>query len=48
MGREPDEAGYNAWVGQLNSGVSREEVFNGFAQSQEFTQICAWYGIARG
>ena len=48
MGREPDQAGYNAWVGQLNSGVSREEVFNGFAQSQEFTVICAQYGIVRG
>ena len=47
MGREPDEAGYNAWVGQLDSGVSREEVFDGFAGSQEFAAICASYGIVR-
>ena len=47
MGREPDQAGYDAWVGQLNSGVSREEVFNGFAQSSEFGAICASYGIVR-
>ena len=47
MGREPDEAGYNAWVAQLDQGVSREEVFEGFAQSPEFTRICASYGIIR-
>ena len=47
MGREADEAGFNAWVAQLNDGVSREEVFNGFAQSPEFTRICADYGIIR-
>ena len=47
MGREADEAGFNAWVAQLNEGVSREEVFNGFAQSPEFTRICADYGIIR-
>ena len=47
MGREPDQAGYNAWVEQLESGVSREEVFDGFAQSVEFARICASYGIVR-
>lgn len=47
MGREADEAGFNAWVGQLDSGVSREEVFDGFAASTEFAQICASYGIIR-
>ena len=47
MDREPDESGYNAWVTQLDSGVSREEVFNGFALSPEFSRICADYGIIR-
>ena len=47
MDRQPDQGGMNAWVGQLNSGVSREEVFQGFAQSSEFGQICANYGIIR-
>ena len=47
MDRNPDQAGFNAWVGQLNSGVSREEVFQGFAQSTEFGTICANYGIIR-
>ena len=48
MGREADEAGFNAWVAQLDSGVSREEVFNGFSQSTEFGVICAQYGIIKG
>ena len=48
MGREPDQAGFYAWVGQLSGGVSREEVFDGFAASPEFTRICAEYGIVRG
>ena len=47
MNREPDQAGYDAWVGQLDSGVSREEVFDGFSQSVEFSRICASYGIVR-
>ena len=47
MNREPDQAGFDAWVAQLDAGVSREEVFNGFAQSIEFARICALYGIVR-
>ena len=47
MNREPDQAGFDAWVALLDAGVSREEVFNGFAQSIEFARICALYGIVR-
>lgn len=47
MGREPDGAGFVAWMNQLESGVSREEVFRGFAESTEFARICASYGIIR-
>ena len=48
MGREADESGLAMWVGLLESGTGREEVFNGFAGSTEFARICAQYGIARG
>ncbi|MBR6384139.1 MAG: DUF4214 domain-containing protein [Lachnospiraceae bacterium] len=48
MGREPDEAGFNDWVGQLEAGKSRTEVFVGFANSQEFYNICESYGITAG
>lgn len=48
MGREPDTDGFNDWVGQLYSGKSRVEVFAGFANSQEFYNICSEYGITAG
>lgn len=48
MGREPDANGYNYWMSQLNSGKSREEIFAGFANSQEFYNICSSYGITAG
>ena len=47
MGREADPAGFSDWVGQLNSGVSRESVFQGFAGSAEWAGICAEYGILK-
>ena len=48
MGREPDTDGFNDWVGQLNNGKTRLEVFAGFANSQEFYNICDSYGITAG
>lgn len=48
LGREPDKDGYNDWVGQLNQGKSKLEVFAGFANSQEFFDLCESYGITTG
>ena len=45
MDREPDESGLNGWLAVLNSGGSREEVVYGFAQSREFGEIVASYGL---
>ena len=45
MDREPDSAGLNSWVNVLRSGQSREHVFNGFADSPEFIELCQSYGI---
>ena len=47
MGREPDQGGFDYWMGKFAAGASREEVFQGFAQSREFGEICASYGILR-
>ena len=46
--READAAGLNAWKKVLDSGLSRLHVFRGFAESNEFTEICSRYGIVRG
>ena len=48
MGRAADEGGLNYWLEQLSSGMSREDVFRGFAHSAEYTTICESFGIIRG
>ena len=45
LGREADEGGFSGWMAKLESGVSRDEVMNGFAYSAEFAKIMAKYGI---
>lgn len=47
-GNQIDEGGYSYWLGLLKSGVSREEVFAGFANSQEFYNLCNKYGVVSG
>lgn len=46
--READSSGLAAWKKVLDSGLSRMHVFRGFAESDEFTEICSRYGIVRG
>ena len=48
LGREHDAAGLKDWVGRLERGVTREEIFNGFALSQEFKGLCETYSIVQG
>ena len=47
MGREADTAGKVDWVNRLNAGCTREQVFEGFTGSAEFTNICNRYGIIK-
>ena len=48
MGRDFDQGGLEFWLGHLSSDMTRLQVLQGFAQSQEFTNICNEYGIDRG
>lgn len=48
LGRSSDKDGKAYWVDILDSGNSRENVFNGFAGSVEFAAICISYGIEAG
>ena len=49
FGREPDEAGMDYWLGQLNSGsMDRMAVANGFIYSREWAVTCAEYKIGSG
>lgn len=47
MGRTSDSSGKAFWVNKLENGASRYGVFMGFANSQEFKNICDNYGIRR-
>ena len=48
MGREPDDDGMNFWLGEMKNGMTKEQVFDNFVNSAEFTQICKDYAIDRG
>ncbi len=48
MGREPDEYGMNFWLDSMKNGMTKEQVFNEFVNSAEFTGICKDYAIDRG
>lgn len=48
LNRKSDEAGKEDWVKRLSEGLSRMYVFKGFAESEEFGNICDSYGITRG
>ena len=43
--RPADQAGFDGWISQLNSGTSRTEVLDGFLGSQEFINLTNSYGI---
>ncbi len=45
MGRERDSNGTVYWMIALDSGATREDVFNGFASSPEFVALCQEAGI---
>ena len=47
MGREPDEDGMNYWLDNMNNGMTRDQVFNFFVESKEFTDICQSYAIEK-
>ena len=49
LGREADVEGLAGWVGQLQSSqMTRREILGAFIESDEFTRLCAGYGIERG
>lgn len=49
MGRTSDEEGKANWLAEIRSGdYTRDEIFEGFANSTEFGNICNSYGIDKG
>ena len=48
MDRNPDSAGWRAWIRAIENGQSWISVFNDFGDSDEFQKICASYGVQSG
>ncbi len=48
MGREPDDAGMTFWLDSMSKGMTKQQLFDSFVKSPEFTQICKDYAIERG
>lgn len=46
--REGDAGGMNDWLDKLENGMSRLYVYRGFAESQEFQNLCDKYDVIRG
>ncbi|MBO4636047.1 MAG: DUF4214 domain-containing protein [Clostridiales bacterium] len=46
--RAPDQAGFEAWVAQLQRGVPVSEILAGFVNSTEWANTCVFYGIESG
>ena len=46
LNRIPSDSEVNSWLNAINyNNATREDVFNGFGESQEFESLCASYGI---
>ena len=48
LNRNAESGGRTHWVDLLKSGLPREDIFSGFVNSKEFTDLCTQYGIVRG
>ncbi len=46
--RESDEGGKTSWLEKLEKGMSRDYVYQGFANSQEFANVCGEFGVIQG
>ena len=48
FGRSGENEGKQYWLSMLEKGASREYVYHGFAESQEFSNLCGDFGVERG
>lgn len=45
FGRSPDARGFARWTGELDAGVSRDQVLRGFTGSPQFNALASSFGI---
>ena len=47
LGRDPDSEGLSFWVENMDNGMTKDQLFENFSTSPEFTGICVNYAIDR-
>lgn len=46
--REPEDGAAEYWVGEIEQGSTRDYIIKQFTESQEFGNMCSWYGMEKG
>ena len=46
--RDPAEEDISYWGGEIRAGVSQNYIIHEITKSQEYADVCAWYGIDNG
>ena len=46
--REPEDGAAEYWVGEIEQGLTRNYIIKQFTESQEFGNMCSWYGMEKG
>lgn len=47
LGREAEDDGFEFWMEHLSKDMTRQQVLDGFVASDEYSNICAHYGIEK-
>jgi len=47
LGRDADDEGLAFWIKNMNNGMTKDQLFDDFSTSSEFTGICVSYAIDR-
>ena len=48
LGREPEDEGLTFWMDSMDKGMTKDQLFDSFVNSKEFSDICITYAIERG
>jgi len=47
LGRDPEDEGLTFWMDSMDKGMTKDQLFDSFVDSKEFSDICISYAIDR-
>ena len=47
LGRDPEDEGLTFWMDSMDKGMTKDQLFDSFVNSKEFSEICVSYAIDR-